>query len=785
MSTTPDSQDPRPLPPGSVPRAHGGWGPSPMPPEPTRVYAYGPEEEVHLWDYWRVLVRHRWTVLAFFIVTVVVATVWTFTTKPVYTGTVTLRIEREAPKVLKFDEVVQADRDDDYYQTQYKILQSRSIANRVIGMLALDQHPEFQTLEEGSVLSRVKTWVREALVRFLPMPPPPPAEGLDDLVQESPLTQAFLDRLAVRPVRNARLVEVGFESEYPDLAARVANSMADAFIAQSLDQKVEATRAASRFLSTQLDETRAKLEEAEGSLTRFLQQNDILFVAGEGGAGTQDLVTKQLVALADALVEARGTRIEKEGAFAQTRGDIESLPAVLGNVVIGSLKDQLVKLEGEYRRLGEIFKPDYPRMRRIEQNIAEVRRQLAVETGKIVDSLEADYRAALRTEAELQSAVDTQRALVLRLGDQMAEYRLLRRDVDTAQGLYTSLLTRLKETSIAASLLVSNISVVDRAEVPIEPSRPRKALNLLLACVVGLFGGVGLAFFRDYLDTTIKDAKEVESVLRLPTLAVVPALDSVERHRARRRALAKAQDAPFALVAHSDAGSPVTEAFRNFRTSLLYSSPDHPPRTIAFTSLQPGDGKTSLATNLAIVLAQLGAGDVLLVDADMRKPRLHDLLEVPQTPGLSTFLTGQASLEDVVKPTSVPNLSVIPSGQVPLNPAELLASARLKKVMEDLGRRFVHVVFDAPPLFGVADAMVMAPKVEGVVLVLRHGRSSRDAAQRAVGNLAGVRARLLGVILNDVDIKGSAYYYQYYGAYGYGEPLAPASRATGADDGRG
>ena len=774
-----------------LPQAHGGVGPPPAALEPTRVYAYAPDQdEAHLWDYWRVLVRHRWTIVTVFVATVLTATIWTFTTKPVYTATATLRIERESPKVLKFEEVVQSDPEDDYYQTQYRILQSRSIANRVIGMLALDQHPEFQDTEPRTLLAGVTSWARETLVRFLPMPPPPPPEGADDLVQESPLTRAFLERLTVRPVRNARLVEVSFESEHPELAARVANTLADAFIAQNLDLKVEATRAASQFLARQLDEARVKLEDAEAQLTAFLQQNEILFLGtdGRGGEG-QDLVTQQLAVLSDALMKARATRIEKEGAFAQARGNVEALPAVLSNPVIGTLKDQLVKLEGEYRRLGEVFKPDYPRMRRLEQNIAEVRRQLALETRKIVDSLEADYRAALKTEQEIQRAVDAQRALVLQLGNQMAQYRLLRREVDTAQGIYTSLLTRLKETSVAASLLVSNISIVDRAEVPIRPSRPRKALNLLLACAVGLFGGIGLAFFREYLDTTIKDAREVESTLRLPTLAVVPALETVERQRARRRALANGEAGPFALVAHNDPGSILAEAFRNFRTSLLYSSPDHPPRTILFTSLQPADGKTSLATNLAVVLGQLGAGDVLLVDSDMRKPRLHEVLDVPQTPGLSTFLTGQASLEEVIKPTRIPNLFVIPSGQIPLNPAELLSSSRVRGVLDDLGRRFAHVVLDAPPLFGVADAMVLAPKVEGVILVLRHARSSRDAAQRAVANLAGVRARLLGVILNDVDVKGAGYYYQYYGAYGYGgygyggyAAAAPAASRPGQDD---
>jgi capsular exopolysaccharide synthesis family protein len=333
--------------------------------------------------------------------------------------------------------------------------------------------------------------------------------------------------------------------------------------------------------------------------------------------------------------------------------------------------------------------------------------------------------------------------------------------VDTNSDLYSALLARLRETQISAALFTSNISIVDRAEVPATPARPRRAQSLLVACMLGLMGGVGLAFLLEYLDTNIKDAREVESVLRMPILGLVPSWEGSRR-------LLNADDEPrFALVAHSEMASVYAEAFRNLRTSLLYSAPDHPPKTIMVTSLQPEDGKTSTVTNLATTLAQLGAGEVLVIDADMRRPNLHEILGVGQAPGLSTFLTGQASLEQVIVPTRVPNLSMIPAGRSPLNPAELLASERLGQTLETLGRRFAHIVLDTGPIFGVSDALILAARVEGVVLVLRQGRASRDVAQRAIRNLMSVHSRLLGVILNDVDVQGYGYY-GYYGQYGYG-----------------
>jgi len=735
-------------------------------------------QEAHFWDYWRVLLRHRWTVISFFLVTVIVATIWTFTTRPVFTATATLRIDKEEPRVLKFEQVIpteQADYQQTQYQTQLKILQSRTLASRVIGLLTLDQHPEFQQAEhEGEWWSTAQAWARERLVQWIPVPPPPAPEASEDLTLESPLTRLFQKRLGIEPVRNARLVKVNFESHYPDLAARVANTLAEAFIAQSLDQKVETTRYATQFLAKQMEEARGKLEAAEGKLNRFLEANDILFLGtADKGGERQDLVTQQLTVLSDALLRVRAERISKESVVHQALArDVDALPAVLQNPLVAKLKEELVTMEGEYRKLGQTFKGEYPRMQRLEQNIAEVRRQLRTEITRVVEALDADYRASLRSEQELEKAVSEHRSLARRLGDKMAEYSLLRRDVDTSRELYTSLLTRLKETQISSALVTSNISIVDRAEVPMTPSKPRKGLNLLLASVIGLFGGVGLAFFFEYLDTNIKDAKEVETVLHVPTIGLVPSQASLEGRRSRRRrrlAEENGDSGPFALVAHAETESALAETFRNLRTSLLYSAPEHPPKTVVITSLQPEDGKTSIASNLAITLAQLGDGEVLLVDGDMRRPNLHELFELPQAPGLSTFLTGQAELTAVLKPTKIANLYVIPSGRSPLNPAELLASSRLRQALDVLGERFAHVVFDSPPLIGVSDALTLAPRLEGAILVLRQGRASRDAAQRGVQLLRSVRARVLGVILNDMDVRGAgAGYYGYYGYYGYG-----------------
>ena len=743
----------------------------PLVTQDSTIWAHPIQPEVaHFWDYWTVLVRHRWTILTFFLVTVIVATLWTFTTRPVFTGMATIRIEKEEPRILKFEEVVKTDSQQEYYQTQLKILLSRSLATRVIGLLMLDHHPEFEQLGREDWVASGRSWMRESLVKWVPVPPPPDPETTEDLTIESPMTGAFGRRLTVEPVHNSRLVKVGFESRYPDLAARVANTLVESFIAQQLDQKVETTRYATQFLARQMEEARGKLETAESRLNRFLSTKDILLVGTTDKAGErQDLVIQQLGVLSDALMKARNDRVAKESIVRQALSqDMDSLPAVLQSPLMAKLKENLVGQEGEYRMHGQIFKPKYPRMQRVERNIAELKQQLQQEINRIVAGLDADYRAAVQSERQLEQLVVAHRSQARHLEGEMAEYRLLHRDVDTNRELYTALLTRLKETQVSSSLVTSNVWIVDRAEMPLKPSWPLKTLNLLLAGVVGLLGGVGLAFVFEYLDTNFKDAKEIERVLRVPTIGVVPTQRSLEGWRERRRRRLVADNGgpgSFALVAYTETESAPAEVFRNLRTSLLCSSPDHPPKTLMVTSIHPEDGKTSLATNLSITLAQLGAGEVLLVDADMRRSNLHALLEVPQAPGLSTFLTGQADLPAVLKPTKIPDLYVIPAGRTPLNPAELMASARLRQMLDVLGERFNHIVFDAPPLIGVSDAMILAPCVHGVVLVLRHGQAGRDASQRAVRLLASVRARLLGVVLNGVDANrtGSG----YYGQYGY------------------
>lgn len=727
--------------------------PAPLP--PARLEADSRrswEGDAHFWDYWAVLTRHRRTVVMVFVGAVLTAFVWSVTARPLFTGTAMLRIEKDEPRILKFESPRRDDTGGESAQTQMqterRLLQRRTLANRVIALVGLERHPEFSSVGRR------------------------PGE----------LTDAFLDRLQVEPVRNTRLVKLSFESRSPELAAQVANTLADEVIAQQLDDKKDASQYATRFLTAQLNESRQALHSSETQLSQFLEENNILFVGGERigerVGERQALISQELATLSDSLLKAKAERIAKESMLTQaTRATADSLPAVLQDPLIAHLKEEATKLEGRYRELGQSFKAEYPRMQRLSENIREVRRQIHTEIQRFVEAARSEHRAALQKETEVRKLADEQRGLARKLDGQMARYNLLRREVDTNRELYTGLSTRLKETQVSSSLLTSNISVVDRADVPLKRSSPRTGLNLLIGCLVGLVGGVALAFLFEYLDTSIRDPREVEAILRVPTLGLVPTRSALPAHLDGRPL--GAGDGPpgaFALVAHQATSSILAEAFRNLRTSVVYATPERPPKTMLVTSLQQQDGKTSVSTNCAITLAQLGMGDVLLVDADLRHPDLHRILGVPQTPGLSDLLVGGVGVTEVIRPTRIPRLFVIPAGPVPTNPAELLFSPRFTQALAALGERFAHIVIDTPPLLGVSDTLVLAPRVEGVILVLRHRHAGRDAAQRAVQMLGSVRARLLGVVLNHADVRNTAAGYQYY----HHEPL-PSGASMWAD----
>ncbi len=741
------------------------------------VHQQEEEGSFQLLEYWRVLRKRQWTVLSILFLVVLTVMVGTFRQTPTYRARAVLQIDSEAQNILSFKEVIEFNpNNDDYLETSYRTLQSRTLARRVIDKLKLDQVPEFTAQS-----SKWRFWAGST----------PPKTKLDEPRLDPKydnLIRSFLGRLAVTPVRRSRLVEIAFEASDAALAARVVNTLANNYIDQNLEVKWEATQKASEWLRSQLADLKEKLEESENKLQQYAKQNSILFVDDK-----QSIVSQKLKQLEEELTRADADRIQKESLYSQIKGgDISSVPGILENRIYQEQTMKLADLRRDYAEQSATFTSEYPKVKRLKNQIDEMERSLNKERTAFARRVTDDYQAAVHRVKLLREAVGRQTGEFNEVGEKSIQYNLLKRDVDGNKQLYEGLLQRLKEAGVSAGLKASNIRVVDQAEIPLRPFRPRKMMNLALALVMGMGLGVGMALFQEFLDNTLKTPDDVQRYLRLPALGVIPAANSNGRGKlgygygygyGSRRELPKPSAAPAAGSAakpHPELvgghGNPqLAEAYRSLRTSVLLSTSGRPPKVLLITSGQPGEGKSTTAVNLAMTLVQLG-GKVLVVDADMRRPRVANLLTLKATPsGLSTYLTGQSTLDEVVVPTLVPNLYAIPCGPIPPNPAELVSSDMMRQLLRETPERFDYVILDSPPVLHVSDARILAAQVEAVILVAHGGATPRELVNHAKCHLQQVNGNIIGVVLNNVDFSsvGYDYYYRYYrgynsGGYGYG-----------------
>jgi capsular exopolysaccharide synthesis family protein len=447
----------------------------------------------------------------------------------------------------------------------------------------------------------------------------------------------------------------------------------------------------------------------------------------------------------------------KEALYKQSKDKhFDALPSILENKLVMDLKQAYIQLEAQYMKLSETFKPEYPEMVRLKNQMQSIQRRMDAEINKIIAGIKNEYESSLRRESLIRQAFDQQKARVMQMKEKSIQYNILKREADTNKELYKGLLQRMKEAGVSAGLTMSNIQVLDQAEIPTDPYKPNKKLNLLLAAVVGLFLGIGLAFFFEYLDNTVKSPEEVEQLIGLPSFGMVP-----EISYDRKKRLEKGASFPVELITFGHPKSILSEAYRNIRTSILLSFSEKPPKKIVITSPNPSEGKTTTVINTAIALSQTGA-KVLIIDGDLRHPRVHKVFNEENGAGLSNFLSGNSPLDSIIKKTEVPNLYYIPSGPIPPNPSELIGSNLFKEMIKALENRFDHIVLDSPPALGFADSVILSTTVDGVILVVLGGKTPRETLQRAKEVLQQVNAKILGVVINRVDIHRGEYGYYYY-----------------------
>jgi capsular exopolysaccharide synthesis family protein len=735
------------------------------PSAPQRQATRGRTSQSHLSDYLRVVYKRRWVAAAGFLLVFLSGVMGSVRTVPIYEARTQLIIEKDARRATSLNTVLE-DRDswyqDDFYPTQYKILQSRALALRTAQ--ALETKPVERVPEAPGMsfsLSGLVSGGVSAVTGIFSQPAPPaPVEAVDERAAQSQAIAGRADRvlggLSVAPIKNSRLVDVKFRSPDPQYAATVANELANQYILQTLEFRQSATTEANDFLTTRLEEQRRLVEESDRKLQEYKERTNASSVDGK-----QNIVVQKLNALNAELVQARIERMDKEAVYntltdLQQKGEpLDAFPAIMASDIVRKLKTDVAAKESERARMSATFGPAYQPMRDLTRQIDAMRADLNAEIQKVVGSIRAEFQAAKAKEDGLARSLASQQQESLGFDRKMLDYAALEREAVSNRQLYETLLTRTKETGAAGEYRGSNIQVLDKAEVPAYPILPQTRRDLMVAGCGGLLLALGLVFAFEYFDSRLKTPDEVKTHLQLPFLGMIPAFAGDDH----------GGEAP---LLHTDTPPAFSESIRALRTAVLFSTAEEGARTLVVTSTGPSEGKTMVSSSLAIALAQAGQKTVI-VDADMRRPRMHEALGRSQEPGLSNVLVGESSLADAARPTTVQNLSVLAAGHIPPNPAELLGSQRYLDVIADLKKRFDWVIIDAPPVMPVTDAAIVSNTAGGVLFVIGAEMTPRQNAQAALEQLRGANARFVGAVLNRVHIQRHSYYYAPYYRKEYGK----------------
>ncbi len=697
--------------------------------------------------YLAMLHKRRALIVTCVVASLLIAFIYVYTTRPLYRATAQLLIERDMPKVLPTKDVIEVGQSAaDYYQTQHQLLRGRTLAEKAVERISFQKSAEIQTGPLMSPIERLQ-------VRFLGRVPRATVDS--DGVKLSPAVAAFRSRLAVEPVPGTRLVNVNFSAYDPSLAALAANTLVQVYVEQSLEYRYSTSSEATGWLSQRLQEQQQQVEAAERKVQQYREKEGLLNFEERQGLADQKLSSLTVAAL-----NARTERISKETLYNQIKSlsasQLESFPVMVSNPVVQGLRTQLADLQREQARLSETLGDKHPDMIKVRSQIRATEEKMRAEIANLARSIESDYITARHQEASLQANVEDAKREVLELNRRAIDLGALTRELKTKKDLIDNISTRRGEADLAGELNTTNIRINERAERGVLVA-PNKRRAYLMAILLGLSLGVGLSLLFEHMDNTLRTPEDVKEFLGLPFLGVVPDV------AARGGQNSAGRPSPIIL---KNPHSSIAEAYRVLRTNLMFSSAETTGRVILLTSANPGEGKTTTTANLASSLAQTGAS-VLAVEADLRRPSLYHQLGVNKTPGLTDLIVGKCDVSEAIQKTRYKNLMVLPCGYLPPNPAELLGSSRMRDdIVRALRVHYDWVLLDTPPILAMADTPVLCPMADGIVLVVAAEESHRPALLRAVDQVQSVGGKIIGVILNKVDLERNSYYYgQYYGEY--------------------
>lgn len=696
--------------------------------------------------YLMMAIRWRVMIIATIMASLLASLFITFLLTPQYTSVIRIDIARENNQIapVRSVEKESTDADLEFYQTQYGLLRSRSLAEQVAEKLNLIDDPKFfKTFNKRPIGAEGLSWDPEK---------PLPSAKRDNRKRQ--VAELLLLHLSVSPVRLSRLVDIGFTCPDPQLSMRVANAWTQNFIAITLERRFDATSYARKFLEGRLEQLRVKLESSEREVVNYASQQGIidLPIASTTGASPsyRSILAENLAALNTELNVATGDRVKAQARLLQPADGAS--PEALANTAISALRQRRAELQAERQKLLVQFEADYPTVKALQTQIAQLDRSITGEERRVSNSFQNDYQGSIQRESQLQSKVKALESAMLDLRRRSIQYNIFQRDADTNRQLYDALLQRYKEIGVAGGVGVNNIAVVDPAVAPTLPSSPKLWFNLIIAFGVGVVLGGSVAYLLEQSSETFDNPDDISRLLHMPLLGTVPR-----------------QPPQISIVeALADRKSYLTEAYLSVEANLRFTTSHGLPWSISVTSTRPGEGKSTTCYALAILLARVGKR-VILIDADMRSPSVHGQFEIQNLTGLSDYLAGGDDIDRLLhRFPEHPRLSVLPAGPQPPNAAELLNGDRLDGLIAKLREQYDHIIIDSPPVMGLADAPLIGSKVEGTILVLESHNTPSSLARVALSRLVAANANILGVLLSKFEVKKLHLGYGYQYGYGYG-----------------
>jgi polysaccharide biosynthesis transport protein len=745
-------------------------------------------------ELWRRVLRHKLMIALIALIVTAIVTVEVFRDKSLYAATATVEIEKENRTLFRSGDVEIETEDSDYgYQTtramksKIRLLQTRPLLEDVAVILRLDQNPEFMAVHErkgvmdaiqslgGSVSLRGK---KKGATTVAEIPEVQLSENLIRSTEEStrlaPAVDLLQGGLSAEPVEDTRMLAISFKHSKPELAASVANTIANVFIARSQRGKSTKFEEANSWLSTKTRELRAKVEQAEQELSAYTNQREIFSTDGK-----ENLVTGKLSALHTQAMQAETKRMLSQSLYEEVKkGNVDKLPEAFADPQTIALQGKLNELTTQMAQMRVKLGPEHPKVLELSRQITTIQKQVEGSSVKLADRLKADYERAAREAQSLNAALNQAKSEAAQQNENNVRFSILKQEVETAKQLYTDFLQKTNQASLQTASQQSQgkmMQLIEPALVPSSPVGPNRFRTIMIGLMLSLAAGIGLALFVEFLNNTIKGVEDVTAYLGLPTLAIVPTLNKkqLQMQTEESTALTPAPfgsangkaSTQFGRLMVNNSQSAFAEAYRSIRTSILLSSAGTPPRTILVTSSQPGEGKTTTAINTAIALSQLKAR-TLIIDADMRRPSLHKVFGLSHSQGLSTYLSSNdIEIGTLIQKLSLPDLYILPSGMIPPDPAELISSGKMKELLEILALEFQYIIIDSPPMINVSEPIVLSTLAEGVILVVKGGDTKRSIVRRARQELASVRARVIGVVVNNLNLKTEGYDDYYYQRY--------------------